>query len=46
MSPPEMPKLPPTPRMPDPEDPAVKEAQTKAQQAIYARTGRQSTILS
>jgi hypothetical protein len=32
--------------MPDPEDPAIKEAQKKAQEAIYSRTGRQSTILS
>jgi len=42
---PKQPELPPVPRMPDPEDPATLEAQKKAQQAIYSRTGRQSTIL-
>lgn len=43
---PPTPSLPPTPRMPDMTDPAIKEAQQKAQQAIFARSGRQSTILS
>ena len=36
----------PVPRLPDPEDPQIKEAQKKAQEAVYARTGRRSTILS
>ena len=40
------PKIIPPPRMPDPEDPAVMEARKKAQQAIYSRTGRASTILT
>jgi hypothetical protein len=43
---PETPALPPTPRMPDPDDPAVKEARKRAQEAVYSRTGRRSTILS
>lgn len=34
------------PRLPDPEDPATKEAQKRAQEAIYSRTGRRSTILT
>lgn len=49
MKAPETPKPPeiiPPPRMPDPEDPAVLEARKRAQQAIYSRMGRSSTILT
>lgn len=43
---PKTPDLPPPVRMPDPEDPAIKEQQKQVQDAIYSRTGRRSTILS
>lgn len=43
---PKTPEVPPQPRLPDPQDPSVLEAQRQAQQALYARTGRRSTILT
>lgn len=38
--------LPVTPRLPDPEAPEVQEARRKAQEAVFSRTGRRSTILT
>jgi hypothetical protein len=43
---PKTPDVPATPRLPDPESPEVIEARRKAQEAVYSRTGRRSTILT
>ena len=40
------PKVTPAARMPDPNDPAIKEAEERARRAALSRSGRASTVLT